>query len=343
MPLNIQPSWMNEATTAPAGPPAPDAANTLFNHLADDAAVTQPAARTAATPQTAPGNAQPAAQPTLTDKIARAIAIYETNRGGNAPIARESSLDTTAGVKASVRSVSQATVPWIIDALERFPQLRQNASQAVTPQEIAAARQRMTATDGLLRSVDNAGRLNAEQFSRANAAQLQAAGMTQADVQRMMEGRDLRARIQAANARVQRLPRAQREAAIRRESAAIPENQRAGIGAGSLNSYIRNPANWGENRAAWERLSLERMQGGVGNRVLETATHNDGLSMMSAVMGSQVAAQQRRTPGNTAAIVRGVAAQHNRDAAYPAGVLETYNRLYPAQRGATPARRTPPR
>jgi hypothetical protein len=41
----------------------------------------------------------------------RCIGIWETNRGGDAPNPRDSSLDTVAGVTASMATIGQATMP----------------------------------------------------------------------------------------------------------------------------------------------------------------------------------------------------------------------------------------
>ena len=108
-----QPSWMN--STERFLPVPAQATSSLFQHFAEAPGGAQAGAAMA--PSGTPAAAQNIPS-TLTDHIARSIAIYETNRGGTQPIAKESSLDTTAGIHASVRSVSQATVPWIIDALE---------------------------------------------------------------------------------------------------------------------------------------------------------------------------------------------------------------------------------
>ena len=47
LPLNIQPLLNNPPASRPTGPAAPDAANRLFNHLADGPEVTRPANATA--------------------------------------------------------------------------------------------------------------------------------------------------------------------------------------------------------------------------------------------------------------------------------------------------------
>jgi hypothetical protein len=343
-PLDLRPPWLRE----PGGGVQPGAtaegAAPLFNHFTDGptagARPPQPAAQAQepGAPQAAPAQ-NPAAggggQGTLTDEIARTIAIHETNRGGNEPRPRESDLDTTAGVKASVRSVSQATMPWILGALNHHPELRQNASQPVTPEQIQQAEHRVHGTDRLLGEVDGAGQMTPEQFAAEHAEELQATGMTQADVTRMFQGRDLHAKVKAAHARLMALPKKQRRAALQRELGAIPEDERAGLGSSSLGTYIKDPRNWGENRAGWERLSVSRMPNGVGQNIEDTATHNEGLTMMGAVMNSQVAAQQRLHPHDTDAVVKGVAHQHNAHADYPGGVLREYHRLYPHAGAAT--------
>jgi hypothetical protein len=53
-------------------------------------------------------------------------------------------------------------------------------------------------------------------------------------------------------------------------AAEIPLEDRLGLGAGSLSSSIRTPRNWGENRAAWQRLAVDAMPGDVGANVWAT-------------------------------------------------------------------------
>jgi hypothetical protein len=186
---------------------------------------------------------------------------------------------------------------------------------------------------------------NPQDFIAHNQELMDRGGFNQQDVDRMFRGRELERTIRDAHQNIpytnvapdQLKPEQRREQneAINRAIAQIPEADRLGIGAGSLRSYIRDPRNWGENRAAWERVSIQRMDGDVGNRIINTATHNDGVTMMGAVMRSQVARQERLHPGDQNAVIRGVAATHNARSNYPDEVLSTYNRLYP--NGAPPA------
>jgi hypothetical protein len=60
----------------------------------------------------------------LTSRIARCIGIRETNRGKNDPAPKESSLDTVSGVRASMATIEQATMPYAIDAIRTHTKLR---------------------------------------------------------------------------------------------------------------------------------------------------------------------------------------------------------------------------
>src|SRR5262249_8583033 len=108
--------------------------------------------------QAAPA-AAPATLPTaeeLTSRISNCIGIWETNRGGDAPNPRESSLDTVAGVKASMATIEQATMPYALDALRRNASLRKLAEPELTKEEIDAAILRVQAVPTLLTAVSNA-------------------------------------------------------------------------------------------------------------------------------------------------------------------------------------------
>src|SRR5690349_19955902 len=104
---------------------------------------------------TAPAPALPTAE-VLTERIANCIGVWETNRGGDAPNPTESSLDTVAGVKASMATIEQATMPYALDALKRNASLRKLASPELTKEEINDAIARVTAVKTLLDAVKTA-------------------------------------------------------------------------------------------------------------------------------------------------------------------------------------------
>src|SRR6476620_11187405 len=105
-------------------------------------------------PQAAPAPAAtlPSAE-TLTERIANCVGVWETNRGGDAPNPTESSLDTVAGVKASMATVEQATMPYALDALRKYESLRKLASPELTKKEVNDAIDRVNAVKTLLDDV----------------------------------------------------------------------------------------------------------------------------------------------------------------------------------------------
>src|SRR3954453_8882470 len=140
--------------------------------------------------QPAPQQAAPATLPsaeTLTERIANCVGIWETNRGGNAPNPTESSLDTVAGVKASMATVEQATMPYALDALKRNASLRKLAQPELTVKEIDDAIARSTAVKTLLDAVKTAADAGttAEDFIKAQQAQITPTGLADADVTTM--------------------------------------------------------------------------------------------------------------------------------------------------------------
>jgi len=272
-----------------------------------------------------------ALQVLLTERVTRAIAIYETNRGRNQPRAVQSSLETVAGVRASVRSVGQTIIARAITELRRFPQLRQLVNPNLTLRELNQADNRIRAVNQLLRRVSGAGQhANINQFIRNNQNLINNSGLTQAHVRTMFQALTLHQRTQQLHNQLAGLTPAQQRARARQLAAGIPVANRLGIGVGSLAAYIRNPGNWNENRAAWARLAVERMPNRIGQRIVQAAEHNQGLTMLSMDLGSQVRNLLARNPGRTLqSMVESVARRHNAGRHYPAGVWREYQRLNP--------------
>src|SRR3954447_11304028 len=141
--------------------------------------------------------AAPATLPTaetLTERIANCVGVWETNRGGDAPNPTESSLDTVAGVKASMATVEQATEPYALDALRRNASLRKLAQPELTVKEIDDAIAHSTAVKTLLDAVKTAADAGttADDFIKAQQAQITPTGLSDADVKTMFSAVDLK-------------------------------------------------------------------------------------------------------------------------------------------------------
>ena len=104
-------------------------------------------------PPTAPAVAALPSAEELTRRIARAIGVWETNRGGTTPRLRESGLQTVAGIPASMATIEQATMRYLVRALREHAELRELATPPLTRQEVRAAQHRIEAVNALLESV----------------------------------------------------------------------------------------------------------------------------------------------------------------------------------------------
>lgn len=275
----------------------------------------------------------------LTERIARTIAIYETNRGNNEARAISSGLGTVAGIPASVPSMSQATMPWMIDALDASPSLRKIPDPNLTRKNIQDAGSRIEATVNLLAQVDRTAdstEQTIETFFKDNNDLMVSSGLNEQDVRLMFKGRDLKKLVIAANQQAAPLAGDDKNAKIDELIEQIPVDDRLGIDHGSLRAYIRDPGNWSENRAAWQRLSLQRMtdeQGiSIGSRIEQAATDKGGMTMLVEVVRNHVWTALQSDPLITEEqVVRLVARTHNRSATYPDGVWGEYVRLYGSQ------------
>jgi len=274
---------------------------------------------------------------TLTERIAQCIGIWETNRGGDAPNPRESSLDTVAGVKASMATIEQATEPYALDALKRNASLRKKASPELTVKEIDDAIARVQAVVTLLSSVGTAAGAGttADDFIKAQQAVITPTGLSDEDVKTMFAAVALKNTIDTKHGELG----GKDKKTAKQAAEEIPEADRVGLGTASLTSYIRTPKNWGENRAAWQRKAVEAMPGDVGTRINAVATSDGGTALATPVIRARVDAQLAKKPQPTEeALVTAVGTANNaNETGYGAHIWENYKRLYsPAEAPATP-------
>ena len=266
---------------------------------------------------------------TLTERIANCVGVWETNRGGDAPNPRESSLDTVAGVKASMATIEQATMPYALDALSRNASLRKLASPELTKEEINDALTRVKAVTTLLDAVKAAADAGttADDFIKAQQGTITPTGLSDANVQTMFSAVDLKKTIDTKHGELG----GKDKKTAKQAAEEIPEGDRLGLGTGSLSSYIRTPKNWGENRAAWQRLAVQQMPGDVGGRINAVATSSGGTALAGAVIRGRVDAELAKKPQPTEEqIVSTVGARNNPgETGYGANIWATYQRLYP--------------
>jgi hypothetical protein len=269
----------------------------------------------------------------LTARIARCIGIWETNRGKDDPAPTESSLDTVAGLHASMATIEQATMPYAISALKSYPSLRAKATPPLTLTELNTAEARCTAVVTLLSAVATASAAGTtpDDYIKANSAAITATGLSNDDVKTMFSAVTLKSTIDAAHTRVEaESTEAAKKTKLDAETAAVPEADRLGLGAGSLKSYIRKPANWGENRAAWQRKAVEAMPDNVGTRIGQVALADSGTALATPVIKGRVDVELAKNPvPGEEDIVKTVAQQNNpNETDYGKHVWETYDRLY---------------
>jgi hypothetical protein len=263
----------------------------------------------------------------LAERIAQAIGVWETNREGDAPNPRESELGNVVGVPGNMATLEQATMQYALDAFSRYASLRNRANPPLTRAEIAAALERVRAVERLLGAVDAAVRAGTvpDDFIEAERALIDATGLGDDHVRTMFAAVGLRARVREGHARVQ-----SRQSTLREEARAIPEEDRLGIGVGSLTSYIRTPKNWGENRAAWQRLAVQLMPDDVARRIEEVSEAGGGTALAVRVVRRRVDAALRRTPAPSEEdVVRSVGTLNNPgEEGYGDNIWATYRRLF---------------
>lgn len=334
---------LNASGAAPAASLGNDL---LLQRQAVPAPATSGAAPAAAT-------ALPAAD-VLTTRIATCIGIWETNRGQNAPAPKESSLDTVAGVHASMATIEQATMPYAITALKNHQSLRDAAVPPLTVKELNDAEARVIAVTTLLSAVSTAaaGGQTPDAFIKANTAAIQATGLSDADVTTMFSAVTLKSTLDTARtnmdtaeatakqaaADAKKSPKEQaaagkaaRSQALTTAIAGISTADRLGLGEGSLKAYINKPTNWGENRAGWQRKAVAAMPNNVGSRIETVAVSNSGTALAIPVVRSRVDAELAKTPvPSLEDIVKTVAQKNNpNEANYGANVWATYQRVFP--------------
>jgi hypothetical protein len=299
----------------------------------------------------------PAAQPDvgeLTTRIARCIGIWETNRGGDNPAPKESSLDTVAGVHASMATIEQATMPYAITVLKRNKALRDKANPPLTMKELTATETCVSAVVTLLSSVANASAqsTNPDNFIAAKSTLITATNLSNDDVKTMFRAVTLKGTLDKAHADMEAAGQAAAQKAIqenktkkeqesavmtaRRDAlkaslAAIPAQDRLGLGEGSLRAYITKPRNWGENKAGWQRKAVAGMPDQVGARIEAVAVSDSGQALAIPTIRSRVDAELAKAPvPSTENIVKVVAQKNNpNEADYGLHVWQTYQRLYP--------------
>lgn len=313
------------------------------------AATTQPPSTT----PTTTAQALPSADE-LTTRLARCIGIWETNRGKDNPAPKESSLDTVAGVHASMATIEQATMPYAITALKKHKQLRDQATPPLTLKELNDADARCAAVVTLLASVTSASARGEtpDDFIKNKTKAILATGLSNDDVKTMFSAVTLKSTLGTAHSNAEaaaksakaeaikgkKTPKQQAAAqkAARQKSVneaidAIPAADRLGLGEGSLKAYINKPGNWGENRAAWQRKAVALMPNNIGSRIETIAVSDQGTALALPVIKTRVNAELAKKPvPSLENIVKTVAQKNNPgETNYGKHVWETYIRLYP--------------
>jgi hypothetical protein len=314
-------------------PASPGAAGHAFGDVRVHAPVLQ------RQPAPAPAAAAPAAAALpsaeeLTKRLARCIGVWETNRGKDDPNPTESTLDTVAGVKASMATIEQATMAYSITALKKHKTLRDAATPALTKAELNKAEARVLKVDDLLAAVSKASKKGTtpDDFIKAEAALIADSGLSDADVRTMFSAVTLKGTIDAASTESKKEKKdADRAKKVQEAIDAIPAADRLGLGEGSLRAYINKTSKWGENKAAWHRKAVAGMTGDVATRIEAVAVSDSGTGLAIPVIRSRVDAQLAKTPKpSLEEIVKAVAQQNNPgEAKYGDNVWATYKRLYP--------------
>lgn len=269
----------------------------------------------------------------LTARIVRCIGVWETARGRDEPRPRESDLRTVAGVRASMKSIVQTTMPNAMTTLRAHPELWPKASPPLTQPEINAAEARCRAVTSLLDAVATAAGADtkSEDFIKAQSAAISATGLSNDDVKTMFSAVELKSTVDAARQRVsEESGNAAREKKIKEEAAAIPADKRMGLPTWSLTSYIRSEI-WAEHKAAWQRKAVAAMANDVGKRIEDVVVFEHAVPFATIQKRPLVDTELAKTPvPSEENIVKTVAQKNNpREVGYANGVWATYQRLYP--------------
>jgi hypothetical protein len=226
-------------------------------------------------------------------------------------------------------------MPYAISALKADKALRDSASPPLTLKELDDAEKRCTAVVQLLKSVAGAasGGVGPDAYLKVNAKLVASTGLSDSDVATMFRAVKLRATIAAAHGRVVAGTGTKKSARqrAREEAALVPVGDRMGLDVSSLASYIQEPANWGENRAAWQRKAVNLMAGSVGDRIETVAESDGGAGLALSVIQERVLQQMAKVPPPTVDQIVSIVAQMNNpgEKNYGANVLAIYRRLYP--------------
>jgi len=280
----------------------------------------------------------------LAQRIAFAVGVYETNRGGNAPVPVASALETTAGVAASYVSMGQYVASRAVEEIRDSEELREVPDNDLTMAELNGARNRsyitglvynwaMAAPEDQTLATFRDTNHTLNRRTRTTAQWATEAGLTADNLSDIFQSRILINDIREAHDNYTPDDRATpdvNEDNMETLLAGIPVENRMGLNEASMRSYIRRPRNLGENQAAWQRIAVES-NADVGARIQEVAEDDGGATMMAADFLEQVTDFRADNEDTTVEqVLRHVAGNHNRDANYPNGVWTEYQRLYPA-------------
>ena len=299
--------------------------------------------------------------PSMTDRIVNAIANKET--GGTAV---ESRIFTSSGTKASYKSKVQATAPWAVTQLKKDAALRKQFD--VTIADLSKGETRMVHAGSVWKQAMKSGTAESDAFTKKHEKTLTAAGLTKADVAKMLKFRDFKnsvANPTAAaqqhvggmsatelwkNASEEEKKRFGTQAAVEGNAKKLASlktamasrmkkdirgilGRRAGLDDVSWKAYMKRAlagrSIWAEDRAAWQRVALERVDG-TGAKVKSAAEDNGGLTMGNAGISKLVRAYLAANPKATAQQALTYAAgKHNPgEAGYAADAWKRYVKLY---------------
>jgi len=273
------------------------------------------------------GSEPPAKTPdvsTLAEEALTAIAQKETKQRSI-----ESSMDTSAGVKASYRSQVQATASWTMTTLKKLSPAERKKF-GVTKKELNAAEARARAAGDLWTAVMASGATSADDVKKDGTVTkaLTASGLSEADVDRMIDFRDLRVVMdETTDAALAKAEEEKGEAltyrdrnkvykTVGRTVAGHEHNAELGMRHTSLRSHIRQDkepkrsAMWREDMAGWQRKAVGA--GPKGAEIEQAATADNGLALGRARITGLVRAYVAANPKATAEqVVHHVARKHN--------------------------------
>lgn len=287
----------------------------------------------------------------LVDRIVQAIGVFETARGKQEPVPVESALSTVPGVKASYRSGWQQITTHVIGVLKAPANhaLWNIVDPPITIAELKNAEavcHAVTTLLGMVKTAASAG-TTPDAFILAHPTEISNASLTADDVKKMFQGEALHTTIVNAHNTAQS-ERPQIEARVRQANPGadqrritalvnqqmrqrrldlVPAADRMSMTEGSIDAYTRDPRNWGENAAAWQREAVERMPGSTGWRLRAIAEEKGGRTITQFDFQRQ--AEGHRSAGlSDKEIILAIARHHNAHPAYPPGVLAEFTRLF---------------